>query len=57
VELNQEYCCWTLKRLRNAINDPVIQGYTDGIFWERNSLNEQPKTANDIQTNKQGMLL
>ena len=37
VELNQEYCCWALKRLENADEDPAIQGYRDGVFWERNS--------------------
>jgi site-specific DNA-methyltransferase (adenine-specific) len=41
IELNQEYCCWALKRLQNAKIDPTIQGYSDGVFWERNSLSEQ----------------
>jgi site-specific DNA-methyltransferase (adenine-specific) len=41
VELNQEYCCWALKRLRQAEADSSIQGYSDGVFWERNSLCEQ----------------
>jgi site-specific DNA-methyltransferase (adenine-specific) len=41
IELNQEYCCWALKRLKRAEVDASIQGYTDGVFWERNSLNEQ----------------
>ncbi len=43
VELNQEYCCWALKRLEMAEKDLAIQGYTDGIFWERNTLNEQSR--------------
>lgn len=41
IELNQEYCCWTLKRLQVAKIDPTIQGYSNGVFWERNSLNDQ----------------
>lgn len=41
VELNQEYCCWTQKRLLQAREDPGIQGYANGVFWERNSLNDQ----------------
>lgn len=41
IELNQEYCCWAAKRLKRAESDKTIQGYTDGVFWERNSLNEQ----------------
>jgi site-specific DNA-methyltransferase (adenine-specific) len=41
IELNREYCCWALKRLHQAKSDKSIQGFTDGVFWERNSLNEQ----------------
>lgn len=41
IELNREYCCWTLKRLRQAEMDASIQGYANGVFWERNSLNDQ----------------
>ncbi|MBO5961193.1 MAG: site-specific DNA-methyltransferase, partial [Paludibacteraceae bacterium] len=41
VEINKEYCLWTIKRLQNALNDNSIQGYTDGVFWERNTLNVQ----------------
>jgi site-specific DNA-methyltransferase (adenine-specific) len=43
VEINKEYCCMALKRLRIAEHEPCIQGYADGVFWERNTLNEQPK--------------
>jgi len=41
VEINKEYCCWALKRLKLSATDPSIQGYADGVFWERNSLNDQ----------------
>jgi site-specific DNA-methyltransferase (adenine-specific) len=41
IELNQEYCCWAVKRLKLAESDKTIQGYADAVFWERNSLNEQ----------------
>ena len=41
IELNQEYCCWALKRMKQAEADSSIQGYADGVFWERNSLNDQ----------------
>ncbi len=45
IELNREYCCWAVKRLRQAESDATIQGYTDGVFWERNSLSDQkPRT-------------
>ncbi len=41
VEIDHEYCCWALKRLGLAKTDPTIQGYAEGVFWERNSLNGQ----------------
>ena len=43
VELNLDYCLYAAKRLRNADTDRNIQGYRDGVFWERNSLHEQIK--------------
>lgn len=45
VEQNTEYCCWTKKRLEIADKDPIIQGYADGVFWERNSLADQKTEA------------
>lgn len=45
IELNEEYCLWTEKRLKIADTDKSIQGYSDGVFWERNSLNLQQKSA------------
>ena len=41
IEINEEYCCWALKRLEMAASEPAIQGYADGVFWERNSLADQ----------------
>jgi site-specific DNA-methyltransferase (adenine-specific) len=41
IEQNEEYCCWAAKRLAIAEDAPTIQGYSDGVFWERNSLSEQ----------------
>ncbi len=37
VELNEEYALWSEKRLDLAEKIPHIQGYEDGVFWERNS--------------------
>jgi len=37
IEINPTYCLWTLKRLQQADSDTSIQGYADGIFYERNS--------------------
>lgn len=57
VELNKEYCCWAQKRLELAEIDKTIQGYADGVFWERNSLNEQPKSKAVTKTQlKQEMI-
>jgi site-specific DNA-methyltransferase (adenine-specific) len=41
IETDLEYCCLTEKRLSMADHDVAIQGYTDGVFWERNSLPDQ----------------
>ncbi len=43
LEINPEYCCWALQRLQRAEQDKTIQGYSDGVFWERNTLNEQKR--------------
>jgi len=50
IELNPEYACWTEKRLEKAATDKTIQGYSDGIFWERNSKQGQKNfyTPNEI---------
>ena len=37
VEMSEEYCCWAEKRLELADQNNSIQGYSNGIFWERNS--------------------
>lgn len=37
IEINREYCLWAAKRLLLAESSPQIQGYSDGVFWERNS--------------------
>ena len=37
IELNQDYCLFAQKRLNLAEEDKSIQGYSDGVFWERNS--------------------
>ncbi|XHX80974.1 MAG: DNA-methyltransferase [Stenomitos frigidus ULC029] len=41
VELDELYCCLAEKRLAIADTDASIQGYTDGVFWERNTLHKQ----------------
>ncbi len=44
VEVDEYYCCLAEKRLEKAELDNQIQGYEDGVFWERNTLIEQVKS-------------
>lgn len=41
VEIDETYCCLAEKRLAMAEKDKSIQGYSQGVFWERNTLTEQ----------------
>lgn len=54
IEMNEEYCLWAEKRLAQAESDKSIQGYSGGVFWERNTFNgqlaEQKKAKNYSQT-------
>ena len=43
IEQNAQYCVWAEKRLDTAETDRNIQGYSDGVFWERNTLAFQKK--------------
>jgi site-specific DNA-methyltransferase (adenine-specific) len=38
VEIDRQYCLLAAKRLHLAEFDATIQGYRDGVFWERNAL-------------------
>ena len=37
IEIVEQYCVWAEKRLEMADSNSSIQGYTDGVFWERNT--------------------
>ena len=43
VERSVEYCCLAEKRLEIATEQNKIQGYYDGVFWERNSVPKSSK--------------
>ncbi|MDR0686179.1 MAG: site-specific DNA-methyltransferase [Dysgonamonadaceae bacterium] len=45
IEMNEEYCCISEKRLLNANANKTIQGYADNVFWERNTYNMQKKSG------------
>lgn len=47
IEQNAQYCMWAEKRLEDADSDKIIQGYADGVFWERNTANIQKKLENN----------
>ena len=50
IEIDAEYCCLTEKRLAMAEFDNTIQGYSDGVFWERNTLAYQNGNARNVIT-------
>ena len=52
VEISRTYCYWALKRLKMADEDPSIQGYVNGVFWERNTLSEQAKSKRVVTAQK-----
>lgn len=43
IEAEAEYCAIAQKRLAVADTDKSIQGYVNGVFWERNTLKWQKK--------------
>ncbi len=45
IERDLTYCCLSEKRLAMAELDRSIQGYQDGVFWERNSLKDQKSSV------------
>ena len=44
IEIDEVYCLLALKRLDIAEADKRIQGYEQGVFWERNTLMDQVKS-------------
>ena len=51
VEIDPTYCCITEKRLAMTEHDRTIQGYTDGVFWERNTLQDFKRNNRQATTN------
>jgi site-specific DNA-methyltransferase (adenine-specific) len=37
IELDETYCCLAEKRLALAESESSIQGYSEGVFWDRNT--------------------
>jgi len=47
VEQSELYCVWAERRLEMAQSDTTIQGYSQGVFWERNTSAVQKKPQGD----------
>jgi len=43
IEIDNKYACFAEKRLELAETDNSIQGFQDGVFWERNTFSERKK--------------
>lgn len=43
IEQNPLYCAWAEYRLEQAEGDKTIQGYSDGVFWGRNTSSARRK--------------
>jgi site-specific DNA-methyltransferase (adenine-specific) len=41
IDLDEEYCLLAEHRLERAEQEPNIQGWVDGVFWERNTFAQQ----------------
>ena len=52
IEIAPQYCIWAERRLEMAEGDTEIQGYIDGVFWERNSLPRQKAAQNGLEAAK-----
>ncbi len=52
IEVEEQYCVWAEQRLEMAERDSEIQGYVNGVFWERNSLPEQNATHRKMEVIK-----
>jgi site-specific DNA-methyltransferase (adenine-specific) len=52
IEIDKTYCCLAEKRLELADTDRTIQGYSGGVFWERNSF--QPQQASIMRRKMTG---
>ncbi|NNF97135.1 MAG: site-specific DNA-methyltransferase [Halobacteria archaeon] len=43
IDMDEEYCLLAERRLELADEDKSVQGFFDGVFWERNTLKDQTK--------------
>ena len=50
IEIDEGYACLAARRVELAGSNREIQGYTGGVFWERNSLQAQSKKSADVDS-------
>ena len=43
IDIDEEYCLLAERRLELAEQENSVQGYFDGVFWERNTLKALPR--------------
>ncbi|MEJ5299682.1 MAG: site-specific DNA-methyltransferase [Thermodesulforhabdaceae bacterium] len=55
IEIDEHYCCIAEKRIDMAKMCKDIQGYSDGVFWDRNILNKSGRCLPDIQVINAGV--
>ena len=53
IEIDTDFCLLAAKRIEMASKSRQIQGFADGVFWERNTLNLQREVN---QPDKNGLL-
>ena len=41
IEADETFACLAAKRVESGAREKSIQGYSGGVFWERNSLSQQ----------------
>ena len=52
IEIDEDFCCLAAKRVELAKKNSAIQGYSGGVFWERNSLADQVRQK-DLKTKRE----
>lgn len=49
VELDEKFAATSVKRLKISDKNNSIQGFRDGVFWERNSLSDQKSQSENLE--------
>lgn len=56
IELDEGYACLAARRVELARSHREIQGYAGGVFWERNSLQAQPRKSADVDSGTRDLI-